>query len=562
MEYLRHMEVDPMLQLLSILLMLLIAFATPFQSAPPPEAQDGPVLLTEDALLRKNSIAQEDAAEYEGYVPLMDALPGATLSYAPMESYPETQYNEFSTLEDPGYVLTRTRPLSTFAADVDTSAYATIRRLILNQESIPVDAVRIEEMVNAFSYGDPAPVGNETIAIGAQVAACPWNQDHLLMRVNLKTSEIDTQDLPPSNLVFLIDTSGSMDWEDRLPLVQRSFSLLVEQLTAQDRVSIVTYAGSSEVVLEGARGDDQATILAAIANLTAGGGTHGAQGIQTAYEIAEHYAAPGMNSRVILATDGDFNIGVHSESELTHLIEEKRDSGIFLTVMGFGYGNLKDATLQALADNGNGNAVYIDTIHEARRALVDEMGATLVTVAKDVKLQVEFNPAMVEGYRLIGYENRRLNEEDFADDTKDGGEMGAGHSVTALYELIPAGAGELPATELEYQQMTETGSDNYATVHVRYKQPEGDTSTEMIHVVEASAWTESPDDDFVLSAAVAAFGQLLMGSEFAGDANEQMILEMLQPMLSDDTGGRVVELYTLVRQSGGLYEMPSGDGME
>lgn len=472
--------------------------------------------------------------------------------YAPY--IPDTSYDEFAPLRDPGYVSVRTSPLSTFAADVDTAAYANIRRAIMEKRSIQPDSVRIEEMINAFTYHDPAPEGKSPIAINGQVAACPWNVDHMLMRVNLKTQAIDAENLPASNLVFLIDTSGSMDMADRLPLVQRSFSLLVEQLTERDRVSIVTYAGSSKVVLEGVRGDEHAKILAAIAELTAGGGTYGAGGIQTAYEIADKYNMDGTNSRIILATDGDFNIGVNSESELTRLIEEKRENGVFLTVMGFGYGNLKDNKLQALADHGNGNAVYIDTIHEARRALVDEMGATLVTVAKDVKLQVEFNPALVEGYRLIGYENRRLNDEDFTDDTKDGGEMGAGHSVTALYELIPAGAGELSGnSNLSYQKAESTGSSDYATVHVRYKEPEGDTSTEITHIVDASAWTDEPNDDFNLSAAVAAFGQMLAHSEFAGTVDEQMILDLIQPMLSDDTGGRIVELATLVRQSGGLY---------
>lgn len=482
------------------------------------------------------------------------AVPGSmvTIDYSGMP-VPETSYDEYALLADPGYTSTRTSPLSTFAADVDTAAYANIRRMILAQQRIQPDAVRIEEMINAFSYSDPAPEGDDPIAIHTQVAACPWNDAHQLLRINLKTSAIEADELPASNLVFLIDTSGSMDDPNKLPLVQRSFSLLVEQLSAQDRVSIVTYAGSSQVVLDGVSGDDQATILSAIAELTAGGGTHGADGIETAYALAAKYNQPGINSRVILATDGDFNIGVNSESELTRLIEEKRETGVFLTVLGFGYGNLKDNTLQALADHGNGNAAYIDTIHEARRALVEELGATLVTVAKDIKLQVEFNPSQVEGYRLIGYENRRLNDEDFADDTKDGGEMGAGHSVTALYELIPAGSGEMTDIPLTYQKTADSDSDDYATVHVRYKEPDGDTSTELSQAVGQQAYTQTPDNDFTLSAAIAAFGQLLMGSDYAGTADEQMILEMIQPLLSADTSGRIVELSTLVRRSAGLY---------
>ncbi len=481
------------------------------------------------------------------------AAPGAGGVYGAY-SMPETSYEEYAALSDPGFVSPKTRPLSTFAADVDTAAYANIRRMIMAQQVIPPDAVRIEEFVNAFSYHDPAPTADDPVAIAAQVAACPWNEDHLLMRVALKAREIEADHLPASNLVFLIDTSGSMESADKLPLVKRSFSLLVEQLQADDRVSIVTYAGSSNVVLEGVRGDEQATILAAIADLTAWGGTNGADGIETAYTLAERYAAPGLNSRVILATDGDFNIGINSESELTRLIEQKRNTGIYLTVLGFGMGNIKDNKMQALADHGNGNATYIDTIHQARRALIEEMGATLVTVAKDVKLQMEFNPATVEAYRLIGYENRRLNDEDFADDTKDGGEMGAGHSVVALYELIPAGAGEMKDIGLTYQSAATMDSDDYATVHVRYKEPDGEKSTEITHVVDAAALTDAPSDDFILSAAVTAFGQMLMNSEFRGTADERMILDMLQPMLTNDEGGRIVELSTLVRRSAGLYE--------
>ena len=464
-----------------------------------------------------------------------------------------TSHEEYTVLRDLGYSAVLTSPLSTFAADVDTAAYANIRRMIMRQEQIPKDAVRIEELINAFSYQNAAPTGNDPVAITTEVAPCPWNEDHLLLRIGLKAKEIETENLPASNLVFLIDTSGSMNSPERLPLVQRSFSLLVEQLGPDDRVSIVTYAGSAEIVIEGARGDEKAKLLAAIANLTAGGGTNGSEGIETAYKIAQRYAVPGVNSRVLLATDGDFNIGINSENELTRFIEDKRNDGIFLTVLGYGMGNYKDNKMQALADHGNGNATYIDSIHQARRALIEEMGATLHTVAKDVKLQVEFNPAMVEGYRLIGYENRRLNDEDFVDDTKDGGEMGAGHNVTALYEIIPAGTGELGERGLSYQQTVTTDSTDYATVYVRYKQPDGDASTEIHQVISQDAYTENPSDDFNLAAAIAAFGQLLAGSDYVGTADEQMILLLLQPLLASDTGGRIAELATLVRQSGGLY---------
>jgi len=444
------------------------------------------------------------------YAPLMAIMPGA-MSMAPAEDW---NYDEFAPLSTSGYSRTALTPLSTFAADVDTAAYATIRRMINDQRQIPKDAVRIEELVNAFSYNDPGPAGDHPIATNTVVAACPWNSEHLLMRVGLKAIDIDADDLPPSNLVFLIDSSGSMDMPDRLPLVQRSFALLTEQLRPQDRVSVVTYAGHAAVMLEGVPGDQKSTIINAIYDISAGGGTAGAAGIETAYEMAKRYAAPGMNSRVIHATDGDFNIGINSEADLIRLIEDKKNDGIFLTVLGYGMGNYKDNKMQALAEHGNGNATYIDTIHQARQALVTEFGATMVTVAKDVKIQVEFNPEIVAEYRLLGYESRRMASEDFRDDTKDGGELGAGHSMVALYEIIPANTGETGDTGLLYQQIATTGSTDFATVYLRYKEPTGDTAVEIHETVGQDAFTETPNDDFTLSAAVAAFAQMLSGSEF------------------------------------------------
>jgi len=470
------------------------------------------------------------------------------------------EHEEYTPVFESGFSATLNNPLSTFAADVDTASYANIRRMIRQQRSIPADAVRIEEMINAFTYRYPAPKGDDPLAVSAQVAICPWNDQNLLLRVGLKAQEINTTDLPPSNLVFLIDVSGSMDMPEKLPLVQRSFALLTEQLTARDRVSIVVYAGTDAVVLDGVRGDEKAKILEAIYELKAGGSTNGAAGIVTAYDIALKYDTEGVNSRVILATDGDFNVGISSENELIRLIEEQRKLGIFLTVLGYGYGNLKDNNLESLAKRGNGNATYIDTIHQARRALVEEMGATLNTVAKDVKIQVEFNPAVVGAYRLIGYEHRRLAAEDFADDTKDGGEMGAGHCVTALYELIPAGTGTVPSIPLTYQKTQSTESTDYGAVHVRYKQPRGEISTEIVLAVAADRYTDIPDDDFQLASAVATFGQLISGSKYAGNADQRMVLDMLQPLLSGDTGGRIVELYDLVRTSGGLYKPGAVEG--
>lgn len=461
---------------------------------------------------------------------------------------------EYPVMQESGFVATVNHALSTFAADVDTASYANIRRMIRLQQQINPDAVRVEEMINSFSYHYGQPEGDAPVAVDTQVAPCPWNAKNVLMRVGLQARRIETDALPPSNLVFLIDVSGSMESADKLPLVRRSFALLVEQLSVRDRVSIVVYAGEDAVILEGVRGDEQARILQAIHALEAGGSTNGASGILTAYKIAEAYAGEGINSRVILATDGDFNVGASSENDLIRLIEGQRDKGIFLTVMGFGYGNLKDNKLEALADHGNGNCTYIDTIHQARRALVEEMGATFYTVAKDVKIQVEFNPAVVEGYRLIGYENRRLADEDFADDAKDGGELGSGHSVTALYEIVPAGSGIVPGIALTYQKTEQAGSADYATVHVRYKQPTGHASTEIVQRVPAQAWTQEPDADFCLTSAVAAFGQMLSGSAYKGTADADLVLSLIQPLLSGDQGGRIVELADLVRKSQGLYQ--------
>ena len=520
-----------------------------------------------DALTAEKSVANETLVESEwdadmdglyaapnaamgGYNSASYAVPRGRMTVLPGDPWFTEEYAHET---ENGFISPRTSPLSTFAADVDTAAYANVRRLIRDQWPIDPDAVRIEEMLNAFRYDYAAPTGGAPLAIHTQVAPCPWNDKSLLLRVGLKAEDIAADDLPPANLVFLIDTSGSMDEPDKLPLAQRSFALLAEQLTARDRVSVVAYAGYAAVVLDGVRGDETATILGAIGDLSARGGTAGSEGIATAYALASRYAAPGVNSRVILATDGDFNIGPQSEAELIRLIEEQRAGGVFLTVLGFGTGNLKDNKMEALADHGNGNATYIDTVHQARRALVEEMGATLNVVAKDVKLQVEFNPATVEGYRLIGYENRLLAAEDFADDTKDGGEIGSGHCMTALYEIYPVGAGMMPEIPLTYQAAATTDSTDYATIHLRYKAPEGDTSTELVQAVPAEALTDAPDEDFRLAMSIAAFGQLLKDSAWKGSADQQMVLDLLQPLLSGDTGGRIVELSSLVRESGGLY---------
>ena len=392
--------------------------------------------------------------------------------------------NEYSYTEENPWMNVQTSPLSTFAADVDTASYTQIRSAIENGYDIDPSMVRIEEMLNYFHYDYPLPKDNEKFAVYTEYMDCPWNEGTKLALVSMNTQAIDFKSAPASNLVFLIDVSGSMFDDNKLPLVQQSLTMLAENLTEKDRVSIVTYAGSDEVVLQGVSGDNYHEISSAIEGLEAYGSTNGSAGIETAYNLAQKYFIKGGNNRVILCTDGDLNVGLTSEGQLEKLITEKKDCGVFLSTFGVGYGNYKDNKLELLADKGNGNYAYIDSMFEAKKALVDELGANMVTVAKDVKLQVEFNPEQVKGYRLIGYENRVMAAEDFADDTKDGGEMGAGHSVTALYEIIPADSEmELPETDLKYGETaqvltcgTEDYTDELFTVNIRYKEPDGDES--------------------------------------------------------------------------------------
>lgn len=442
---------------------------------------------------------------------------------------------EYSSIREIGYKSVANEPLSTFSADVDTASYSNLRRMIENGyslEDIPSGAVRIEEMLNYFSYDYNLPEGEEPFGVTTVIGDCPWNEDAKLLQIGLKTEEIDFSEAPESNLVFLLDVSGSMYSDNKLPLLQKSFAMLVEELTEKDRVSIVTYAGKDEVVLEGVSGDEKAVIREALESLEAGGSTNGADGIETAYRLAEEYFIEGGNNRVILATDGDLNVGVTSESALEELIMEKKESGVFLSVLGFGTGNLKDNKMETLADRGNGNYAYIDSLGEAKKVLVEQMGATLVTVAKDVKLQVEFNPAYVKGYRLLGYENRILQTEDFDDDTKDAGEIGAGHMVTALYEIIPVdSAQEIPETELKYQSgQGSAGVENgeWLTLKIRYKEPEADESKLCAYPVTEEAYTENPGEDFYFAAAVAELGLLIRDSEYKKDASFENIRELLK----------------------------------
>ena len=435
-----------------------------------------------------------------------------------------TSFNteEYARIEDNPFLGVTGNPLSTFSVDVDRASYANVRRFINGGSMPPKDAVRIEELINYFPYHYAAPQGRDPVSITTDVVAAPWNPSHRVVRIGLQSRRIETANLPPSNLVFLIDVSGSMDMPEKLPLVKQAFALLVDQLRPQDRVAIVVYAGNAGLVLPSTSGRDKPAILEAINRLEAGGSTAGGAGIKLAYDIAKQNFMREGNNRVILATDGDFNVGVSSTSELTRLIEERRAEGTYLTVLGFGMGNLKDSRMEQLADKGNGNYAYVDDLLEAKKTLVHELGATLVTVAKDVKLQVEFNPSAVQAYRLIGYENRLLRNEDFADDKKDAGDMGAGHSVTALYEVIPSGV--KPDVEvrtppsLRYQEertSTRAGKgDELLFVNVRYKPPTDSVSRLLQHPVPNRVTTA--DDDLRFALAVAGYGMLLRDSPYKG----------------------------------------------
>ena len=442
---------------------------------------------------------------------------------APADDESDIQQNdeEYNYIKENGYTAVSSAPLSTFSADVDTASYTNVRRMIDDGMDVPPDAVRIEEFINYFDYDYTDPADGEPFAVHTELSDCPWNDETELLMVGINTKGFDAvlDERPAMNLVFLIDVSGSMYDDNKLPLVQKSFSMLTDNLTAADRVSIVTYAGSDEVVLEGADGNDRKKILRAINDLEAGGSTAGAAGINTAYDIAQKYFIDGGNNRVILATDGDLNVGLSSESELTRLIEEKRESGVFLSVLGFGTGNYKDNRLEALADYGNGNYSYIDSEKEAKKVLVDEMSGTLFTVAKDVKFQLEFNPANVKGYRLIGYENRVMAAEDFNDDTKDAGEIGAGHSVTVLYEIVPADSKmELGESELKYASDSEgVMGDELLTVNIRYKEPEGSESKLLTYPVNKSLYSDKMSADMNFASCVAEFGMLLRNSRYIGD---------------------------------------------
>lgn len=469
---------------------------------------------------QKNDTAIRAPQTQENYYTAdMEAAEDGVISNEIPGSMPNAE--EYNTITENGFLSAAENPLSTFSVDVDTASYSNVRRMLLDGMPVNPDAVRIEEMINYFSYNYPDPVGDDPFSVNTEQFTCPWKSDNTLLLVGLQAEHIDLSARKPMNLVFLIDVSGSMYSPDKLPLVQDAFAMLTENLNENDRISIVTYAGAESVVLQGCAGSNYTTITDSIYSLEAGGSTAGAAGIVRAYDLAEEYFIEGGNNRVILATDGDLNVGLSTEEELTELIEEERESGVNLSVLGFGTGNLKDDRLEALADHGNGNYAYIDSMLEARKVLVQEMGGTLYTVAKDVKIQMEFDPEFVESYRLIGYENRALANEDFVNDKVDAGEIGAGHSVTALYECV--------LTDSAKQAAMEQTADSAFKVNLRYKQPDGDES-KLLEYPVALEHTQDRDisENLAFAAAVAEFGMLLRDSEYAGDSSLWQIRELLK----------------------------------
>jgi len=467
-----------------------------------------------------------------------------------IHAFPGNRYNNdfntegYTSINENGYKLVKNNPLSTFSIDVDRASYSNIRRFINQGTKPPVDAVRIEEMVNYFKYDYPEPDGDHPFSVYTEASTCPWNSEHYLLHIGLKGKSIDKDGLPPSNLVFLIDVSGSMDSPNKLPLLKSAFTMLVNELRPDDRVSIVVYAGAAGMVLNPTRGSHKEKILDAIGRLNAGGSTAGGEGLLLAYRLAEENFIDGGNNRIILATDGDFNVGVSSNAEMERLVEKKRDRGIFITVLGFGMGNYKDDKMEIIADKGNGNYSYIDNLQEARKVLVSEFGGTLFTIAKDVKFQVEFNPARIKSYRLVGYENRLLNDEDFNDDKKDAGEMGAGHTVTAIYELVPSGSHEgSPSIDpLKYQENKQVRKSDFEnellTIKVRYKKPGGTKSILMEKPFSGRVRDiDEASDNLRFSAAVAGFGMLLRESDFAGSFNAEKVIKLAKGSRGTDDEG-------------------------
>ncbi|HEY9363271.1 MAG TPA: von Willebrand factor type A domain-containing protein [Chitinophagaceae bacterium] len=481
---------------------------------------------------------------------------GNTTINNPHDVYREPYNTEdYDHITENRFLKTTDNPLSTFSIDVDAASYSNVRRYLNSGQLPPAGAVRIEEMINYFKYDYAAPTGDDPFSINTEIADCPWQKEHKLVLIGLQGKKIATENLPASNLVFLIDVSGSMMDAMKLPLVKASMKMLVDQLRENDKVSIVVYAGAAGLVLSPTSGRDKIKIKNAIDNLEAGGSTAGGAGIKLAYKTAKENFVKEGNNRVILCTDGDFNIGASSDDEMERLIEQERKSGVFLTVLGYGMGNYKDNKMQKLADKGNGNHAYIDGMNEAKKVLVNEFGGTLFTIAKDVKLQIEFNPAKVQGYRLIGYENRMLNKEDFNNDKKDAGELGSGHTVTALYEIIPVGVASHfleSVDDLKYQQnkvqtTKASGSPEMMTIKFRYKKPDAEVSRLIEHaVIDKEIKYANTSDNFRFAAAVAELGMLLRGSEFKSASSYETVIRLAKKAKGNDEEGYRSEFIRMV----------------
>lgn len=495
----------------------------------------------------KNISAQAPSNRIRGKK--MEAEYAVNSFYLPDEDFNREGY---SAIHENGYKDAIKTPLSTFSIDVDAASYSNMRRFLNNGQKPPMDAIRIEEMINYFNYDYPQPDNGHPFAIIQELANCPWNNENMLLHIGLQGEKIEMDNLPASNIVFLIDVSGSMNSPDKLPLLKNAFKMLVQQLRKEDRVAIVVYAGSSGLVLPSTSGDKKQTIISSLEKLQSGGSTAGAAGLKLAYQVAAENFIEDGNNRIILATDGDFNVGQSSNAEMERLIEKERERGTFISVLGFGTGNYMDDKMEIIADKGNGNYAYIDNIMEAKKVLVNEFGGTLFTIAKDVKIQIEFNPQVVESYRLIGYENRLLNDEDFEDDKKDAGELGSGHTVTALYEIKLANTGSLKKNDLKYQTsklntLAKEG-DELATVKFRYKKPQGTKSILLEEIIPyINNYADNMSDNFRFSAAVAGFGMLLRNSEYKGNATHKSIMDLAINAKGKDQEGYRSEFIQLVK---------------
>ncbi|MDA3929483.1 MAG: von Willebrand factor type A domain-containing protein [Prolixibacteraceae bacterium] len=519
-------------------------------------------LVAEKVFIQEKTGIQTFAGAVQGMAPYKSGKSRTSTNAMGMAvQYPDTEYNteDYSTIHESGFKNTITDPLSTFSIDVDNASYTNIRRFINMGQLPPKDAIRVEEMINYFDYSYSQPINNDPISITTEYSVCPWNSNHQLVLVGMQGKKIETDDLPPSNLIFLIDVSGSMSAANKLPLIQSSLKMLTNNLRPQDKVAIVVYAGAAGVVLESTPGSNKKKITEAINNLKAGGSTAGGEGLTLAYKIASENFLDDGNNRIIVTTDGDFNVGQSSDSQMERLVEKQRNNNIFLTVLGFGMGNYKDNKLETIANNGNGNFAYIDNSQEAHKVFIKEFGGTLFTIAKDVKFQLEFNPKFVKEYRLVGYENRALNNEDFKNDKKDAGELGSGQQVTALYEIIPTNSNtDLDSDNtLKYQKRRIKNDTNLSneilTIKVRYKHPKDNSSLLMTHILTTESYLNtSITENIKQAAAISQFGMLLRGSEFKGNSTIASTIALLESIGTKDSDGYRGELIRLAKTAESL----------